>query len=91
MKDPKQVLQHKEAELARVRREIDSLNIVAPLLADDHTWPDDSARLWERSNKKPSSSASEIISEQSDFERPAADGSSSGHESSFLNALKRAM
>jgi hypothetical protein len=92
MKDPKQVLQQKEAELARVRKEIDSLNTVAPLLAeDDRTSPDDPPRIRERSNKKRSSSANEIISQQSDSEWPTADAVSSGQESSFLNALKRAM
>ena len=92
MKDPKQVLQQKEAELARVRKEIDSLNTVAPLLADDdRTSPDDPPRIRERSNKKPSSSSGEFISQPSDSERPAADALSSGYESSFLNALKRAM
>jgi hypothetical protein len=92
MKDPKQVLQQKEAELTRVRKEIDSLNTVAPLLADDdRTSPDDPPRIRDRSNKKPSSSAGEIISQQSDSERSAADALSSGYESSFLNALKRAM
>ena len=35
MKDPYEVLYHKEAELARLRREIESLTIAAPLLADD--------------------------------------------------------
>jgi hypothetical protein len=90
MKDPKQVLQQKEAELARVRKEVDSLNTVAPLLADDdRTSPDDPPR--DRSNKKLSSSAGEIISQQSDSERSAADALSSGYESSFLNALKRAL
>jgi len=92
MKDPNQVLRQKEAELARVRREIDSLNTVAPLLTDDDlTSPDDPPRIRDRSNKKRSSSASEIISQQSDSEWPTADAVSSGHESSFLNALKRAM
>ena len=91
MKDPKQVLQQKEAELARVRKEIDSLNTVVPLLTDDdRTSPDDPAHLRHRSNKKRSSSAGEIIPQQSDSDMPAADAVSSGYESSFLNALKRA-
>jgi len=92
MKDPNQVLREKEAELARVRREIDSLNTVAPLLTDDdRTSPDDPPRIRDRSNKKRSSSTSEVISQQYDSEWPTADAVSSGHESSFLNALKRAM
>ena len=35
MKDAYEVLYNKEAELARVRREIASLNMVASMLADD--------------------------------------------------------
>jgi hypothetical protein len=80
MKDPTQVLQQKEAELARVRKEIDCLSTVAPLLADDdRTSPDDPPRMRDRSNKKPSSSAAEIIPQQSDSETPVADALSSGY------------
>ena len=35
MKDVYEVLQDKEADLARVRHEIESLRIAAPLLSDD--------------------------------------------------------
>jgi hypothetical protein len=35
MKDPNVLLQQKEAELARIRHEIESLRIVASLLEDD--------------------------------------------------------
>ena len=35
MKDAYEVLYHKEAEIARVRREIESLNLVASILAED--------------------------------------------------------
>jgi len=35
MKDAFEVLYHKEAEIARVRREIESLNLVASILAED--------------------------------------------------------
>jgi hypothetical protein len=35
MKDPYQVLQQKEMELVRIRREVDSLRIAAPLLSED--------------------------------------------------------
>jgi hypothetical protein len=35
MRDPYNVLKQKEADLARVRHEIESLRIVGPLLADD--------------------------------------------------------
>jgi hypothetical protein len=92
MKDPNQVLEQKEAELARVRKEVDSLNTVAPLLADDdHTSPDDSNRSRDRLNKKPSSSAGDTVSLQSESEATAADARLPTNESSFLNALKSAM
>ena len=35
MKDLYRILEQKESDLARVRREIESLQIVAPLLSDD--------------------------------------------------------
>lgn len=35
MKDAYEVLRHKETELARIRREIESLRIVAPMLSDE--------------------------------------------------------
>jgi hypothetical protein len=35
MKNAYEVLKHKEAELARVRKEVESLRLVAPLLAND--------------------------------------------------------
>lgn len=35
MKDAYEVLEQKEADLSRVRQEIESLRIVAPLLVDD--------------------------------------------------------
>ena len=35
MKDAYELLRQKQAELARVRKEIESLNIVAPLLSDE--------------------------------------------------------
>jgi hypothetical protein len=35
MKDAYEVLKQKEADLSRVRREVESLRIVAPLLLDD--------------------------------------------------------
>jgi hypothetical protein len=35
MKDPYQVLEQKKMELERVRREIEALHLVIPLLAED--------------------------------------------------------
>jgi hypothetical protein len=40
MKDPYQVLEQKEMELERVRREIEALHLVIPLLAEDADWID---------------------------------------------------
>ncbi len=37
MKDPAQVLESKEQEIVKVRKEIDALRIVARLLSDDNT------------------------------------------------------
>jgi hypothetical protein len=38
MKDLSQVLEQKEMELERVRREIEALQFVIPLLAEDADW-----------------------------------------------------
>jgi hypothetical protein len=41
MKDPYQVLGQKEMDIERVRREIEALRFVIPLLAEDADWIDD--------------------------------------------------
>jgi hypothetical protein len=85
MKDPNRVLQQKEADLNRVRKEIESLNIVAPLLVyEDRTPPDDRGQTSEESKKKPSASAS---LEATGIDSQLSSVSPSG--SSFLNALRR--
>jgi hypothetical protein len=38
MKDPYQVLSQKEMDIERVRREIEALHLVIPLLAEDADW-----------------------------------------------------
>jgi hypothetical protein len=38
MKDPYQVLRQKETDIERVRKEIEALHFVIPLLADDADW-----------------------------------------------------
>jgi len=38
MKDLCQVLEHKKMEIERVRREIEALRFVIPLLAEDADW-----------------------------------------------------
>jgi len=57
MKDAYEVLYQKEAALARLRREIESLTIAAPLLADDalsFVHPDGTP---DEQNRKPSQKA----------------------------------
>lgn len=54
MKDAYEVLYKKEAEVARVRREIESLNMVASLLADDQlSFFDAPGSDPDEQNKKP--------------------------------------
>ena len=82
MKDPYELLHQKEAELARVRKEVQSLNIVARLLADDEDRKtNDVASVSNQPNKKPSGSvtstmlpeyASEATASQSSFSSVAA-------------------
>lgn len=38
MKDPYQVLRQKETDIERVRKEIEALHFVIPLLAEDADW-----------------------------------------------------
>ena len=38
MKDPYQVLRQKERDVERVQKEIEALNFVIPLLAEDADW-----------------------------------------------------
>ena len=45
MRDPYDVLKQKEADLARVRHEIENLRIVGPLLADDYSDQSDKTDL----------------------------------------------
>ena len=80
MKDAYEVLHQKEADFARVRREVESLNIVAHLLVDDE--PKNSSDQGE-SNKKPSISATDALPRESDSQGTGA------HGVGFLNSLKR--
>jgi hypothetical protein len=66
MKDVYEVLQQKEAELARVRREIEGLQIVAPLLSDE--LPSDVL------TKKRASSAEETLDRGPGSEATGTDG-----------------
>jgi hypothetical protein len=62
MKDAYEVLQQKQMDLARVRKEIDSLNLVARLLSDDDT----SDNPIQKPEEGPPSSLSDTISRLSD-------------------------
>ena len=45
MKDPYQVLQQKSTEIERVRREIEALHFVIPLLAENADWVENGLAL----------------------------------------------
>jgi hypothetical protein len=88
MQNVYEVLQQKQAELARVRKEIECLNIVAALVSDDRT-SDDSAP---NSGESPASPLTETISRLSDSAATNVDNlfASAATRSSLWKALKRA-
>jgi len=89
MKDAYEILRLKEAELARVRKEIDSLNIVARLLSNDGT----SDNAVPKTGEAAPSSLSDTISRLADSASTNVDGLFSSIESSrsgFWDSLKRA-
>ena len=57
MKDAYEVLYQKEADLARVRQEIESLTIAALLLADDDSSSFDAGSVDDEPNRKPAQNA----------------------------------
>ncbi len=57
MKDAYEVLYRKEADVARVRREIESLTMVAPLLAEDNLSFFQPESELEGQDKKPAQKA----------------------------------
>jgi hypothetical protein len=86
MKDAYQVLHEKEADLARVRKQVESLHIVAALLAessdqDEFDEADEDDRASDSSDKKPSTSAASAAS---------GEPSPVSKLSPFLDALRRA-
>ena len=86
MKDAYELLHQKESDLARVRKEIESLNLVAPLLAEDGTSND----AAENSDPTP---LSDTISRLSDSAATNADNmfaSATKSRPGFLNVPKRA-
>lgn len=83
MKDAYQLLEEKEADLARVRREVESLQIVRPLLSDDaNTEPDTS--------KKRDNSTEIEEEERLEVHATGTDGrAASESKQRFWNVLKR--
>jgi hypothetical protein len=88
MQDAYELLQRKQAELARVRKEIESLNIVAALLSDDRASDDPAPNPTEAQE----SSLSDTISRLSDSAATNVDNlfSSAATRSSLWKVLKRA-
>ena len=83
MKDAYEVLQQKEADLARVRHEIESLQVVASLLSDD---------LTSNQLTKKESSAEKTLDRGRGSEATGTDGLFSSipvSRPSFWKALKR--
>ena len=88
MDDPYRVLERKQMELARVRKEIDSLKLVTRLLADDGASHDPT----EKPEQASPSSLSDTISRLSDSVATNVDNlvSSAATRSSLWTGLKRA-
>jgi hypothetical protein len=87
MKDAYEVLQQKQSDLARVRKEVESLNIVAQLLSDNGI----SDNPVEKSNESSASPLSDTISQLSHSAATNVDSLfSSNPRSGFWGSLKRA-
>jgi hypothetical protein len=82
MKDAYEVLYQKEADLARVRREIESLTVVASMLADDSSFLSPNGQ-----NRKP---AEKALPPRSDLEATATDRTTPiSRRSRLWGSLKR--
>ena len=89
MDDPYEILKQKQAELARVRKEIDSLKLVTRLLADDNS----SDKPIQKNEEAPPSSLRDTISRLSDSVATNVDRLFSKAEASrsgFWGSLKHA-
>ena len=88
MQNVYEVLQQKQGELARVRKEIECLNIVVALLSDDRTFDDPASN----SAESPASPLTDTISRLSDSAATNVDNlfSSAATRSSLWKVLKRA-
>jgi hypothetical protein len=89
MKDAYEVLSQKEADLVRVHQEIESLKVVASLLAEELTL-DNPGQISDDQNKKPSSSAEMAPFSQLNSEATGTLGAFSiGRRPGFWNSLRR--
>jgi hypothetical protein len=89
MKDAYEVLSQKEADLVRVHQEIESLKVVASLLAEEPAF-DNPRQGLDGQNKKPSSSAEMATSSQLNSEATGTIGAFSiGRRPGFWNSLRR--
>lgn len=87
MKNAYEVLQQKQSDIARLRKEIESLNIVASLLSDESTSGEP-----DQSDESPRSSLTDTISRLSDSAASNADNlfsSVANSEPGFWGSLKR--
>jgi hypothetical protein len=93
MKNAYELLHQKEVDLARVRKEVQSLNIVVHLLADDDDRKTyDPALVSNQPIKKPSGSVTHTMLPQYASEESASDNSFSTMAASritVLDVLKR--
>lgn len=82
MKNAYELLEQKEADLARVRREIESLRVVSTLLSDNDPAESDPTR-------KRDSSAEKTLDPQPESQATGTDGiSSAPSKRNFWNVLK---
>lgn len=90
MKNANDVLRQKEADLARVRHEIDTLKIVAPLLAENDSDVEGVNLTSDGPGGKPSASADDTIDAPAEATGTNGLFSSFSHQRPKLwNALKR--
>ena len=89
MKDPNEILRQKEEELARLQHEIESLQIVAPLLCDE---PAPELPMKDEVVKKKDSAAEKTYDPGAGSEATGTDGplfGSVASRPSLWNVLKR--
>jgi hypothetical protein len=85
MKDSYEVLYQKEADLARVRQEVESLRIAASLLTDDASEEDSGPSSSRRS---PMSASEAAVVAHPESAATGTDGPAILHETGFWHSLK---